>query len=108
MIRILCLSLMLSFAGHGIAQAPPAVPAQHSSHAPSQAAPSAAEVWDSLMAGNRRFVAGKPQTRAVQRWSARPRKLKRREFKSLSPRHHSCPALSDRINRLGTCERACL
>ncbi len=63
MIRILCLSLMLSFAGQGIAQAPPAVPTQHSSHAPSHAAPSAAEVWDSLMAGNRRFVAGKPQTR---------------------------------------------
>src|SRR5271154_25611 len=63
MIRILCLSLMLSFAGHGLAQAPPAVPAQHTSHAPSHAASSAAEVWDSLMAGNRRFIAGKPRTR---------------------------------------------
>jgi len=63
MIRILCLSLMLSFAGKGFAQAAPAVPAQHSSHASSHAAPSAAEVWDSLMAGNQRFVAGKPQRR---------------------------------------------
>jgi carbonic anhydrase len=63
MIRILCLSLMLSFAGHRLAQSPSAVTAQHSTHAPGQAAPSAAEVWDSLMAGNRRFVAGKPQTR---------------------------------------------
>jgi carbonic anhydrase len=63
MIRIFCLSLMVSFAGYGLAQAPPAVPAQHTSHAPSQAEPSAAEVWDSLMAGNRRFVAGKPRTR---------------------------------------------
>ena len=63
MIRILCLSLMLSFASHGIAQAPPPVPTQHTSHAPVHAAPSAAEVWDSLMAGNRRFVAGKPQAR---------------------------------------------
>jgi len=63
MIRILCLSLMLSFASHGIAQAPPPVPKQHTSHAPVHAAPSAAEVWDSLMAGNRRFVAGKPQAR---------------------------------------------
>jgi len=63
MIRILCLSLMLSFAGRGIAQAPPAVPARHTSHAPGHAAPSAIEVWDSLMAGNRRFVAGKPQAR---------------------------------------------
>src|SRR5208282_39307 len=62
-IRIFCLSLMVSFAGYGLAQAPPAVPAQHTSHAPSQAEPSAAEVWDSLMAGNRRFVAGKPRTR---------------------------------------------
>jgi carbonic anhydrase len=63
MIRILCLSLMLSFAGRGLAQAPPTVPAQHSTHAPSQPAPSAAEVWDGLLAGNRRFIAGKPQTR---------------------------------------------
>ena len=62
MIRALCLTLMLSLAGSGIAQSPPA-PAQHSSHAPSHAAPSAAEIWDSLMAGNRRFVAGKPLAR---------------------------------------------
>jgi len=62
MIRALCLALVLSLAGSGFAQAPPAAPAQHSSHAPSHVAPSAAEVWDSLMAGNRRFVAGKPQT----------------------------------------------
>jgi carbonic anhydrase len=63
MIRTLCLSLVLSLAGSGIAQTPPTALAQHSSHAPSHAAPSAAEVWDSLTAGNRRFVAGKPQTR---------------------------------------------
>lgn len=63
MIRALCLTLVLSLAGSGIAQTPPTAPAQHSSPAPGQAAPSAAEVWDSLMAGNRRFVAGKPQTR---------------------------------------------
>jgi len=63
MIRTLCLSLVLTLAGSGIAQTPPTALAQHSSHAPSHAAPSAAEVWDSLTAGNRRFVAGKPQTR---------------------------------------------
>jgi len=63
MIRTLCLSLMLSFASYGIAQAPPAVSTQNTLHAPSHAAPSAAEVWDSLTAGNRRFVAGKPQAR---------------------------------------------
>lgn len=63
MIRTLCLSLVLALAASGMAQAPPAVPAQHASHVPSQATPTAAEVWNSLMAGNRRFVAGKPQAR---------------------------------------------
>ena len=63
MIRTLCLSLVLSLAGSGIAKTPPAAPAQHASRASSQAMPSAAEVWNSLMAGNRRFVAGRPQTR---------------------------------------------
>lgn len=65
MIRTLCLCLVLSLAGSGFAEAPPAVPAQHSSHAASQAVPSAAEVWNSLMAGNRRFVAGKPEAREL-------------------------------------------
>lgn len=63
MIRTLCLSLVLSLAGAAAAQTPSAVPAQHASHAASQDAPSAAEVWNSLMAGNRRFVAGKPEAR---------------------------------------------
>jgi carbonic anhydrase len=63
MIRTLCLSLMLSVASYGIAQAPPAAPTQDTLHAPSHAAPSAAEVWDSLTAGNQRFVAGKPLAR---------------------------------------------
>jgi carbonic anhydrase len=63
MIRTLCLSLVLSLAASGFAQSPPAVPAQHASHAPRQAMPSAAEVWNNLVAGNRRFVAGKPQAR---------------------------------------------
>ncbi len=63
MTRILCLSLMLSLASVTVAQTAPAVQAQHSSHAASHAAPSAAEVWQSLMAGNQRFVAGKSQAR---------------------------------------------
>lgn len=63
MIRALFLTLILSLAGSGVAQTPPAAPAQHSAHAPGHAAPSGAEVWDSLMAGNRRFVAGKPRAR---------------------------------------------
>jgi carbonic anhydrase len=64
MMRTLYLTLVLSLAGSGFAQAPPAV-AQHSSHTASQAAPSGVEVWDGLMAGNRRFVAGTPQARDV-------------------------------------------
>jgi carbonic anhydrase len=63
--RTLCLSIVLSFVGSGLAQQAPAVPAQHSSHAPSHSTPSADEVWASLMAGNGRFVSGKPQTRAL-------------------------------------------
>jgi carbonic anhydrase len=63
MIRILCLSLVLSLTNPGFAQAPSTVPAQPPSHASDSAAPSAAAVWNNLMAGNRRFVAGKPQTR---------------------------------------------
>ena len=63
MTRILCLSLGLSLASVAVAQTAPATPAQHSSHAANHAAPSAAEVWKSLMAGNQRFVAGKPQAR---------------------------------------------
>jgi carbonic anhydrase len=65
MIRTLYLSLVLSLACTAVAQTPHAVPAQHASHTLSQAAPSAAEVWDNLMEGNRRFVAGKPQARDV-------------------------------------------
>ncbi len=65
MIRTLYLFLVLSLAGSGFAQSSPAVPAQHAPHVASHSAPSAAEVWDSLMAGNRRFVAGKPQARDV-------------------------------------------
>jgi len=65
MMHILCLSVVLSLAASGFAQQPPAVPAQHSSHAPSHAVPSADDVWNSLMAGNGRFAAGKPQARAL-------------------------------------------
>ncbi|MFZ0941209.1 MAG: carbonic anhydrase, partial [Candidatus Sulfotelmatobacter sp.] len=65
MMRILCLSVLLSLAASGFAQQPSADPAQHSSHASSPAALSADEVWNNLMAGNRRFVAGKPEARAL-------------------------------------------
>ncbi|HXY09391.1 MAG TPA: carbonic anhydrase [Terriglobales bacterium] len=63
MTRQLCLAIVLSLVGSGLAQQSP--PAEHSSHAASHAAPSADEVWNSLMSGNGRFVAGKPQTHAL-------------------------------------------
>jgi carbonic anhydrase len=60
--RILFLSIVLSLVGSGFGQQ---APAQPSSHAPSHAAPSANQVWNDLMSGNGRFVAGKPQTHAL-------------------------------------------
>ncbi|MGA2982016.1 MAG: carbonic anhydrase [Terriglobales bacterium] len=65
MMRKLCLNIVLSLVGSGLAQQVPAVPAQHSSHAPSHAERSADQVWSILMAGNSRFVAGRPQVRAL-------------------------------------------
>jgi carbonic anhydrase len=61
--RTLCLAVIVSFAGMGFAQQSHPAPAQQSSHGAAVPAPSADEVWANLMAGNRRFVAGKPQTR---------------------------------------------
>jgi carbonic anhydrase len=63
MMRVLYLSVVLSLVGRGTPQTPPAAPAQHTSHAPSHATPSASEIWNGLMAGNQRFVDGKPQER---------------------------------------------
>jgi carbonic anhydrase len=65
MMQIVCLGLVLSIAASGFAQQSYATHAQESAHAPSQAGSSADEVWHSLMAGNERFVAGKPQARAL-------------------------------------------
>jgi carbonic anhydrase len=65
MMRILCLSVVLSLAASGFAQQPSTAPAEHSSHTRTQAEPSADQVWSILMAGNRRFIAGKPQARAL-------------------------------------------
>jgi carbonic anhydrase len=63
--RIWCLAIALVLLGSGAALVLPAISAQHASHASSQSAPSADEVWSSLMTGNSRFVAGKPQARAL-------------------------------------------
>jgi carbonic anhydrase len=56
----LCLCLMASLSAYGVAQR-----SQTSSaaHAATRSTPSASDVWNSLMAGNRRFVDGKPQAR---------------------------------------------
>jgi carbonic anhydrase len=64
MIRVQHLGVVLLVAGWGFAQTPSA-PAPHTSHAPGHATPSASEIWGSLMAGNQRFVAGKPEARDV-------------------------------------------
>jgi carbonic anhydrase len=63
--RLLSLGILLCFVGSGFAQQAPAASAPHSTHAPSEAKPSADKVWANLMAGNKRFVAGKPQTYAL-------------------------------------------
>ena len=65
MSRLLCLGIVLSLVGSGLTQQSSSVPAQPSSHAASQATPSADAVWKTLMSGNTRFVAGKPQTHAL-------------------------------------------
>jgi carbonic anhydrase len=63
---LLCLGVLFSFAVAGFAQQAPAAPAQHAHHPASSAAkPSADKLWANLMAGNARFVAGKPATYAL-------------------------------------------
>ena len=60
--RLLCLSLLLLVASFGFGQDAPAAPPKHHAHpAASQPAPSPDALWAELMAGNRRFVAGKPR-----------------------------------------------
>src|SRR6266404_6205887 len=43
----------------------PATTTPHTAHAPTTPAPSADAIWANLMVGNQRFVAGKPQHRAL-------------------------------------------
>lgn len=57
--------VLVSFLSSGLAQQAPAAPAHHDAHAPAKAAPSADKIWDSLMAGNKRFMAGKPKAHAL-------------------------------------------
>jgi carbonic anhydrase len=59
---LFCLWVLLAFAALGVAQQPATATAQHGAHAPvANPTPSADAVWADLMAGNRRFVAGKPR-----------------------------------------------
>ena len=63
---LLYLSLLLSLAGFGFTQRAADKPAKDSGHAASsQPAPSADALWADLMAGNKRFVAGKPRARGL-------------------------------------------
>ncbi|PYY16638.1 MAG: carbonic anhydrase [Acidobacteria bacterium] len=59
--------VLLLFVGYGLAQQPAIALAQHVAHpaSASQPGPSADQIWASLMAGNQRFVAGRPQTHAL-------------------------------------------
>ncbi len=59
----LYMTILILSAGFGLAQQSASAPA-HDSHAMASAhpTPSADEIWASLMAGNKRFVAGKPQS----------------------------------------------
>ncbi len=63
MMRRFCAGIVLTMVSFGLAQNTPAIAPDHSSHTPSQAKPSAEEVWTNLMAGNSRFVSGRPKTR---------------------------------------------
>ncbi|HTA25648.1 MAG TPA: carbonic anhydrase [Terriglobales bacterium] len=63
---LLYVAALFFVAGPGLAQQAPAAPAHHSAHAASSVPkPSADKLWANLMAGNSRFVAGKPQSYAL-------------------------------------------
>jgi carbonic anhydrase len=64
--KLLYLSLLLPIVGFGLAQQAPPVPAKQPAHAAAtEPAPSADALWAELMAGNKRFVAGKPRAHAL-------------------------------------------
>lgn len=62
MMRSVCVAIVLSLASYGLLAQAQAAPAQHSD-VHGQAKASADDAWNSLMAGNSRFVAGKPEAR---------------------------------------------
>jgi carbonic anhydrase len=64
---ILDFCVLLSIVGFGLAQQAATAPVQHAAHAQAatQQTPSADAVWTNLIAGNQRFVAGKPRPREL-------------------------------------------
>jgi len=58
------LAILLALVIPGRAQQP-ATTTPHAAHAPATPAPSADAIWANLIVGNQRFVAGKPQSRAL-------------------------------------------
>jgi carbonic anhydrase len=59
------LAILLALVITGRAQQPATTSAPHAAHAPATPPPSPDAIWANLMAGNQRFVAGKPRTRAL-------------------------------------------
>jgi carbonic anhydrase len=59
----LCLWALAALTASGIAQQAQTAPVLHAAHSPGHEVPAADQVWNSLMAGNRRFVAGKLEAR---------------------------------------------
>jgi carbonic anhydrase len=59
------LSLMVLFAGTGLAQHPVVTTGGHPKQAMASEQPSADAVWAKLVSGNRRFIAGKPHPQAL-------------------------------------------
>jgi carbonic anhydrase len=62
---VVTLIVFLLFRTLAIAQQPVASPAQHSAHTPAATMPDADHVWAGLVAGNKRFVAGKTEAHNV-------------------------------------------
>jgi len=57
---LICLTVVFAVGLYTHAQS--TAPVQHSAHSSSVAAPPTDQIWASLMAGNKRFVAGRPQS----------------------------------------------
>lgn len=64
--RVLSFVVLLAWVAAAVAQQPATAPKSSAAHhAAAHAAPSAEQIWTNLMAGNKRFVAGKPMARQL-------------------------------------------